>query len=422
MAGSIRYKTNESCRVSVWIFAILLTILPFDSYLGEILPFPLTIGLMVIYMLARIVDLYHYNLLKLKPTPILLYIAYGMILSIATFIEAGATYNILLFYTAIPFFLLAMLGDYTKREYTLLIKTAPYSAILFIIFNLRHIVISGGEIYMGIKDICDPNYLLTGMVIVTAMLMTLFFYEKNKLKKLFYLSLVFSILLLGILIGTRGGLLACGFTFFVAICFGAKRPIRNLIWLCLLALFAFIVAMPVLSPDILERFSLKNMFSSGGSGRTTIWANYWDIYKDGNLVNILFGYGRDIPPLLYDIEHGLAYYSHNLYVKTLLEGGLVGSAIMITLFIWASRKLWLARNGMVLSALFGFLLGSMFLDMDNMRVFWLLLVFVMINIKGYRFVMWRGNYGLFDYNTNLQCRKVSKRKYLKRTEPDQVTV
>jgi O-antigen ligase len=68
--------------------------------------------------------------------------------------------------------------------------------------------------------------------------------------------------------------------------------------------------------------------ATGGSGRPIIWAYYIDNW----LAHPLFGTG---PGTVYDLG-GRAYYSHNMVLQILTDGGLFGLLGFITFIIWVS--------------------------------------------------------------------------------------
>lgn len=90
---------------------------------------------------------------------------------------------------------------------------------------------------------------------------------------------------------------------------------------------------------ITERFTLQHILQDGGSGRLTIWSNYLSYYAEQNLDFWLFGAGRDVPPTqIYLPEFGVVYYSHNLFIKALIEGGIVGLTLLVGSIVYLLKK------------------------------------------------------------------------------------
>ena len=90
----------------------------------------------------------------------------------------------------------------------------------------------------------------------------------------------------------------------------------------------------------------------------------------------MFGAGRDVPPTqIYLIEFGLGYYSHNLFVKALMEGGFIGLLLLLGSILYLLKRGIKFKNGLFLAVIAAFIIGAMFLDLDNMRFFYLILAF-----------------------------------------------
>ena len=394
-------EIDEKVNISSYIMCLILMLLPFDSFLGETIRIPIVPGLLLAFIVIRFIENLTFDLHKLDFTPIFLFVVYGIFTLIMGGLKVGISYNFKLFIFNVLFLAVATLGFYNKKEMDYFLKTAPFSMLFFILICFSTMKLSNSEIYMGIRDICDPNYLITGMVLVVGMQVFNFFNEKIVTVKVIYALELLLFLFFVVLIGTRSGLLACLMTIFLAFVLGSKHPVKTLSY-CFIALLVLgLLALGFLSEDLLERFNIFEILTGTGSGRTIIWKNYLSLYNNSDLFTIIFGFGRDyVPKIYFELFGHSSYYSHNLYIKTLVEGGIIGMSIFTIMVGWCLYTLHKNGNNMVLSAFMGLLIGSIFLDMDNMRVFWMLIIFVLIT-RNTKIYMRSGKYEIFDYSTDL---------------------
>ena len=139
---------------------------------------------------------------------------------------------------------------------------------------------------------------------------------------------------------------------------------------------------------------MEHILQDGGSGRLTIWSNYLSYYADQMPSFWIFGAGRDVPPTeIYLVEFGREYYSHNLFIKALMEGGVIGIALLIGSMVYLLRNGIKNKNGLFVAALIAFVVGAMFLDLDNMRIFYIIAAFG-VSLSRANMRVWKGNISL----------------------------
>lgn len=389
-------KKKGDFRMSTIFLAAFLFVMPFDAYFGKTIPFPITITITFSFILAVFLeDLILNKVIYFKPNIIVAFAVYSGILLIRVIPSYGLTYNNELFALMFIMYLVIVSRSYSYRELIVLQYTSIFVLIYFIIINIKYISDFQG-IYMGIKDIVDPNYLVTNMVLIMGFYIFLFCRENKKWLKVVYLLILIICLAIIGLIGSRGGLFTIVFLIgMMVLVMPSKKNLKKaLIVGAVAAVVALIVAIKFLPDYILNRFTLENMIGGGGSGRTTIWKNYLEYYINGGFVQILFGNGRDILPHIYETLHDRFVYPHNLYVKTLLEGGVVGLILLLGCFFYLLRKTYRQKNGTAFCVICAFMFGALFLDMDNMRVFFVMFAFADLKLSGQEvFYNWRGIIG-----------------------------
>ena len=91
-------------------------------------------------------------------------------------------------------------------------------------------------------------------------------------------------------------------------------------------LIIYIISDVALGMNIIETYISSNI-SDGGNGRLDIWANVFEVFCDGNIIQILFGRGFDATLKI------IGRSAHNDYLEVLFCFGIVGiSLLMINLF------------------------------------------------------------------------------------------
>lgn len=374
-------KAINSRRLSLsgWFLVLSFFVIQFDSYLGSQNLSFITIGILVLFMIARSIEGIIQRIpIKLKLNIVLVYLVYNVFLTLSAYSKIGLTYNNLLFLSMLCFFVVFACWPANTKEIQSMATASVFQMLLFIIICLRYAVISGGDIYMGIRDIIDPNYLVTNSILMIGF----FLYKIQLTKKTsgFYTAILVCILFAYIicvaLIGSRGGLLTMGVALVMFLLLQSRKPLRAICVLVILGIIGLIVFFNFMPAYITERFTIEHMLQDGGSGRLTIWSNYLSYYSEQGIDFWLFGAGRDVPPTqIYLIEFGRGYYSHNLFVKALMEGGFIGLLLLLGSILYLLKRGIKFKNGLFIAVIAAFIIGAMFLDLDNMRFFYLILAF-----------------------------------------------
>lgn len=366
---------RSKLTVSSWFLLISVALLPFDSYLGENGLSFLVLGSQILFVALRAME-YLLNADKRKfgvISVVGIYIFYSIIQIIRSFFYIGLTYNNALVLSMMCYYAAFLVRPISIREMHIMSNISIFQVLFFIIICIRHVQVYSGNIYMGISDIVDPNYLVTNCVVMIGLFLFKIQTTKKKSQKVGLIALLIAFTICVMLIGSRGGLFTFGFIVVVYILTQVKRPMKTFIVLIVFGSIIMGLFFALAPKYITERFSIAHMLQDGGSGRLMIWTNFLTYYKNQNLLVWLFGVGRDISPIIHLQEFGHTYYPHNLYVKTLLESGLIGLLLLILVLLHILKKSFKNKNGVLIAIICAFMFGAMFLDMDNMRVFWLIL-------------------------------------------------
>lgn len=380
------------------VFLVLsFFVLPIDAYLGSQGLSFVTIGILVLFMISRVVECFIKSRpIKFKLNIVVAYMVYNIILVGNGMLKIGLSYNNLLFLSMVCFFIVFACWPATEKEIQTIASASVLQMIVFILICVRYATVSGGSIYMGIRDMVDPNYLVTN-----SLLMIVFFLYKfqQTIRNSVIYAIVQAIILCAyigciVFIGSRGGLLTVCAVIIVYMLLQTRKPLRTFIVLVVIGIIGVIVFFNAVPSYITERFTLEHILQDGGSGRLTIWSNYLSYYADQKPSFWIFGAGRDVPPTeIYLVEFGREYYSHNLFIKALMEGGVIGIALLIGSMVYLLRNGIKNKNGLFVAALIAFVVGAMFLDLDNMRIFYIIAAFG-VSLSRANMRVWKGNISL----------------------------
>lgn len=397
-ARSLRHDLKLISRRKLSLSGLLLTlsffVIPFDAYLGSQNLSFITIGILLLFMLSRAIECSLKGItIKFKFNIVTVYLAYNVFSALYGMIKIGATYNNLLFLSMVCFFVVFVCWPASARELQCITSVSVVQMVVFIAICFRYVSIADGSIYMGIRDIVDPNYLVTNSLLMIAFF--LYKFQQTKRTSVVYTLIQACILFLYIVciafIGSRGGLVTACAVIVVYLLFQTRKPLCALLFLAVIGIIGLILFFNLLPSYITERFTLHHILQDGGSGRLTIWGNYLSYYLEQNLDFWLFGAGRDVPPTqIYLPEFGVVYYSHNLFIKALIEGGIVGLTLLVGSIVYLLKKGIANKNGIFVATLIAFVVGAIFLDLDNMRIFYLILAYG-VSINKRTMSVWKGN-------------------------------
>ncbi|NCA91852.1 O-antigen ligase domain-containing protein [bacterium] len=232
---------------------------------------------------------------------------------------------------------------------------------------------SEGRLYITIGREIDQNYLSANLLFATAILSRNI--VKKRRRKISFVLLIANFIAIFIL-GSRSGLLGNLAVVWCYIIATKKNAWKYTLILAAIYLLIFGAFVSYLPEWIVSRFAIKNLITSTGSGRTIIWKYYWQTYKNGSFLHLLIGYGRGS---IYGSIYRLA--THNMYLKSLIEGGLIGFTLFIYFFVILLRNVFRYKNYLGIAVVFGFMVSGMFLDLDDYRVFPVLIMFTQMHNK-----------------------------------------
>mgnify|MGYP001571136034 CR=1 FL=1 len=191
------------------------------------------------------------------------------------------------------------------------------------------------------------NHLGAFIAYTSAFFLGLFFYDKDKKRKLLYLATVLFSLHPLFFAYSRGAYLAalCVLAFYAVI----KK--RSLLILVAVILLTWQTIMPVSVVDrIMMTRTEAGEFEDSAGGRILLWEVALDLFKEHPIVGSGFGsYSMSVGGIALANNTTLpegGFDSHNYYMKTLSEQGIIGIALLVLILLMGFYSGWrLFRNG-----------------------------------------------------------------------------
>jgi len=227
----------------------------------------------------------------------------------------------------IIFFIFGFLLSDSEKESraNLVIIIIVFSIINFLSLTNLFGVSGGYEIHESNRFrtvLGNPNKVAYYFCLLLPFIYHLFCHYRKVAAKIFFISLLVSSAVFILLSGSRGGFICMALILFYILIVS-----RN---------YAFLAALIAVSPFVLwllwdntnlgvtfERFApiLSGEMESSTTGRFTIWLALWNVYT-ANFTTILYGVGANLITSV-----GLKSAPHNMYLKVLVEYGLIGFCI-----------------------------------------------------------------------------------------------
>jgi len=191
----------------------------------------------------------------------------------------------------------------------------------------------------------------------------------------------FIILFIELFSGSRGGVIANVSILVVYIMFktNSKKIIRTFL-IKVVIIFIFILSIILMIryiPNwIIVRFMPGNIIDSNGSGRIHIWTKAIEFFVSQSFLAIMFGNGGFSFPRIAETFLGYRKYAHNVFIQSLIEGGVIGFLIVLYLYSIILVKAIKHKNIDQLALIVAAIIASMTLDFNLTRAFWFLFMLI----------------------------------------------
>ncbi len=365
--------------------ALYVFLIPFEEALnlgfGSLLRI---IGIFVIF--AGIFNLKAKFSVKLEYMPFILW----MILFILSFFWSTSTqwwlYYFQVYFT--QFVLISVLIMFNRatininRIFNTLIYSSVLSSIILFIPGISAFTDEGRRTIILYTKTLDPNVLASFLALTILIILDRL--VNNNRKYINLLSIL--IVLCGVfLTGSRGTLISLIFGSIIYITYYYLKygKIKSIYKYSIIILVGIIIIFYSLPNTLLDRFTLDNLIGLNEldpnvHSRYTIWSFVPGLFKQ----NPIFGFGGGNFMVALDIVYRQSA-SHNIYLLTLVELGIIGFFILGT---WVSMLFYKAINlksPLALSLTFTLFGIGFFIDSLSFKFFWIFLaiVYIVLNKK-----------------------------------------
>lgn len=275
--------------------------------------------------------------------PLVRYFLYALMVAFSIIISTSPSDSIAKAISIAEFFLLMATTccfSFTDKDISIIKRTLIWSSRISAIIVLIWGTYKAGRLWLtgGIINE-DPNYfcmyLSFGVIAAVQGLMSKLPWSK-KIICLVELSVYVVIVLLT---GSRGGLLALLFGIFAFILFSGKKfSAKKIVMIAVIGLILYI-GIESLSDILQDRFTVESVLESGGSHRIDIWLQGLDLFANAPMFRKIFGYG--IATTIYNFESGgyaIANVMHNMFLESLVEIGILGLILYFTMVFSFLRR------------------------------------------------------------------------------------
>lgn len=368
-------KKEDKIRLVTIFLGIFLILVPLDSF--QIFG---TISILRIFAIIPIVlSIFYAKDFKINKNLIYLFVFVFYVLvqilytinvsdTISRFIMFAMYFLLIFFCTSI---------EYNEREIKFLNRMFAYSSIIASISILFWGFFEEGRLTIHINSNTreDENqfcgYFLVG---------TVFFIKNIVEKRRIFISSICVVLFLfiALLTGSRGGILAIALAVITYLLFYSKSDKNKLKKLFIGLIIGILILILIsnllkfLSPEIAQRFSLKNVQESGGTGRTDIWKYYLNVFDESPALRKIFGYGSGTVLNLHE------KVPHNNWIQLLIENGIVGEIIFVLLIISFLKTAYKNNNIYLFSVLIGYIGLTISLSLFSYKPLWGVMLIILL--------------------------------------------
>lgn len=286
----------------------------------------------------------------------------------------------------IALFIFMSLRKYNIREYEMIKNSSVFGIIILssiLIINYSGKFDRGTIVFNEV--FVDPNDLAAAFIIPIVFCIDKM--RRNGITKILWIFLFISILIMGyglLVTGSRGGVLAVLASIFFYSIFSTeltiKRKLFNFTSMFILILVIYHFIFQFLPRDVKSRLSIEAVKETGGTGRVEIWLDALYYFKNMEPIQMFLGNGLGTFASIYEKNFFSYHGPHNIFLQSLLDGGIFGLTIFLILIIsiiWYTIK---TKNWVGLSILIGTIVVSLGLETWNKKFFWNAMFFSVLTV------------------------------------------
>ncbi|QQY80034.1 O-antigen ligase [Keratinibaculum paraultunense] len=335
--------TFYDVRIGTYIGVLIL---PFIPDMLNLIYFIFLIGIYICKNLFK-----ETNPLTKDPVdiPIIMYAILILISTITSIDPSGSFRDLAIHLTSIGFVFVIVNNIKTKEDFNKFVTLLVIAATLVALYGLYQYkvgvemedkwvdVSSNPDVKARVYSVFgNPNVLAEYLIMIIPISLSLFWYSKKIHKKGIFLitSLILTIVL--VLTLSRGGWIGFAFGIFMFVLLVEKKLLLGIIPIALLGLY-------FLPQNIINRIlTIGSLKDSSNAYRIRLWKITLEIIRDNWLIGVGFGYIPFKATFETYIRTMPAYHSHNTYLQTMAEMGVLGLIVFI-IFIFVLYKYAIKR-------------------------------------------------------------------------------
>ena len=238
-------------------------------------------------------------------------------------------------------------------------------SMVTIFLNISLSYIDRANYYIWNNIAVDANIYCSLLILPILYSLSRLIRSKEK-HKILYILMLAPTSISALLTGSRGGLLAIMIGILSIFIFSKenKKVYKKVILLLSILIVLFVVT-PYLPSNITERLSIKSVAQDSASNRFTIWERSLELFLSSNPINMFFGHGF----LTFKNIVGVGMVSHNLFLQTLIEGGILMLTVIVIMFTKIIRY-FKSKDGLMLAYTIAVIAMSCSLDVIVSRFLW----------------------------------------------------
>lgn len=280
------------------------------------------------------------------PSPLIRYFFYVLIAACSILVSTSVSASVSKVISITQLFLLMATSccfTYTEEDIATIKKSLIWSSRISAVLVLALGTYKEGRLWLtnGIINE-DPNYFCMYLSFGAIATVQSLIYKVPFKKKIFGIVELSVYLIVVLLTGSRGGLLALMCGIFAYILFSGKKfSPKKIVMIAIVGIILY-MGFGALSDTLQDRFTVDSVVESGGTGRTEIWLQGLDLFSNGTFFQKIFGYGIATTRFNFKSEgYAIDNVMHNMFLESLVEIGILGFivySIMVFSFLRKSYK------------------------------------------------------------------------------------
>ena len=333
----------------------------------------------VLALLAAFLDIRSFKI-TISPLTIILHLFWLLAIISCFFtssVSLSAQYTVTLSLNTLLVLVLGMMEDYKKTDCVILERALLVGSWISIILTVVFSDVSAaGRLTMRIGNSSADQNGLNGYFLIAFSFHLCSFFRKNRKIHLLFAAIP---LLLGVMTGSRGGILAYLMVMAAVAVVYRKEVIRsrvlNIIAVILAVVLIYFIIKSAIPDSVLERYSSSYIDQHGSAGRLETWRSLLTHYEGDNIFRLIFGHGYGTTRL-YNAHNGNV--AHNLYIDNLISLGIVGCLLTIVQQLVVLTVLVRNRRPTIALVYIGYIVMCVSLSLTSYLPMWNIILLTLI--------------------------------------------